>query len=295
MPEPSIIASCTSGLANRMLMLAGAQRLARLTQRKLLLYWPENDQLGCPFAALFQNAPDMIHDADMHALLRSDRTMKVYNAWHCPPLYESVAPDGDPDAEIILLKGWTAPKFANETLADIRDELCDGLQQLVPVDEVRAQADAIDMPEFCLGVHIRSDETAGGVNFFAQSKREHFEAILRAVLEQRGDTTFFLATLQPEVERYFRGVLGDRLMVFPKSGPGRERAAIREALVDLLLLSRTRGVLGHYGSTFSQVAVMLGPRLLVMATETTAGTGLAAVVRRFTDALNGTPEFHLEL
>ena len=295
MGERSIIASCTSGLANRMLMLVGARRLARLTQRKLLLYWPENDQLGCPFDALFQNAPDMIHDGDMHALLRSDRTMKVYNAWHCPPLYESVAPDGDPDAEIILLKGWTAPKFANETLADIRDELCDGLQQLVPVDEVQALADAIEVPERGLGFHIRSDETGEGVNFFAQSKHEHFETILRAVLEQRGDTTFFLATLQPEVERYFRGVLGDRLMVFPKSGQRRERAAIREALVDLLLLSRTRGVLGHHGSTFSQVAAMLGPRLLVMATETTASTGRAAVVRRFTDALNGTPEVHLEL
>jgi hypothetical protein len=291
MRERSIIASCTSGLANRMLMLAGAQRLARLTQRKLFLYWPENDQLDCPFEALFKNAPAMIRDHDMHELLRSDRTMKVYNAWHCPPLYEEVSPDGEA-AEIILLKGWTAPKFANETLASIRDELCEELRRLAPVDELITTADTVALPEQCLGVHVRTGAAGESEKYFAQSKHEHFETILRAVMEQCGDTSFLLATAWPEVEGHFRGVFGDRLIVFPKSGKGRERAAIREALIDLLLLSRTRGVLGHHGSTFSQVAAMLGPRLLLMATETSE---LAAVAQRFTHALHGAAEHHLEL
>jgi len=294
MGERTLIASCTSGLANRMLMLAGAQRLARLTQRKLLLYWPENDQLGCPFDMLFKNTPALLRDPDMHELLRSDRTMTVYNAWHCPPLYEDVSSDGDA-AEIVLLKGWTAPKFANETLAEIRDELCGALRQLAPVDELRAAADAIELPNRCLGVHVRIGEAWEYVDDFVQSKREHFEAILRAVTEECSDTSILLATTKPEVERHFRGVFGGRVITFPKSGQDREREAMREALVDLLLLSRTRGVLGNFGSTFSQVAAMLGPQLLVMATETAATRELAAATRRFTHALHGAAEPHLDL
>ncbi len=294
MGERTLIASCTSGLANRMLMLAGAQRLARLTERKLLLYWPENDQLGCPFDALFQNTPSMLRDQDMHELLRSDRTMKVYNAWHCPPLYEGVSPDGDA-AEIVLLKGWTAPKFANETLASLRDELCDELRRLAPTEGIMATADTMALPDRCLGVHVRTGEAGDSAKHFAQSKREHFEAILRAVAAQCGEASFFLATDSTEVEGHFRGVFGESVMVFPKSGPGREGPAIREALIDLLLLSRTRGVLGNHGSTFSQVAAMLGPRLLVMATESAATNDLAAVTQRFTNALNGAPEYQLDL
>lgn len=294
MGEPTLIASCTSGLANRMLMLAGAQRLARLTQRKLLLYWPENDQLGGPFESLFQNAPALLRDHDLHELLRSDRTMKVYNAWQCPPLYEAVARAGD-EAEMVLLKGWTAPKFADETLADIRGELCAELRRLTPVDELRAAADALELPERCLGVHIRIGEAWEYVDDFVQSKREHFESILRAVLDQCGDARILLATTRPEVEQHFRGLFGGRVVALPKSGRGRARDAVREALVELLLLSRTRGVLGNFGSTFSQVAAMLGPQLLVMATETTATRELAAVAQRFTRALHGAAETHLEL
>ena len=294
MGERTLIASCTSGLANRMLMLAGAQRLARLTERKLLLYWPENDQLGCPFDALFQNTPAMLRDQDMHELLRSDRTMKVYNAWHCPPLYEEVSPDGDA-AEIVLVKGWTAPKFANETLASLRDELCDELRKLAPTEEILATVGTVALPERCLGVHVRIGEAGDSANYFAPSKREHFEAILRAVAEQCGEAGFFLATTSIEVERHFHDVFGERVMVFPKSGKGRERDAVREALIDLLLLSRTRGVLGNHGSTFSQVAAMLGPRLLVMATESAATDGLTTITRRFTNALNGAPEYQLDL
>lgn len=294
MSERILIASCTSGLANRMLMFAGAQRLARHTERKLLLYWPENDQLGCPFDALFKNAPAMLRDQDMHEVLRSDRTMKVYNAWHCPPLYEQVSPDGDA-AEIVLLKGWTAPKFANETLASLRDELCEQLRTLAPADEIMAEAKAITLPHQCLGVHVRLGEQGQDAKYFTQSKREHFEVVLRALAEQCPDASFLLATPCPEVERRFRSSLGARVITLPKSGPGREGPAIREALIDLLLLSRTRGVLGNHGSTFSQVAAMLGPRLLVMATESAATRDLAIVTQRFTNALHGAAEPHLEL
>jgi hypothetical protein len=295
MAQRSLIAACTSGLANRLLMLAGAQRIARLAERKLFLYWPENDQLGCPFDALFKDAVPMIRDSDMHELLRSDRSMKVYNARHCAPLYDQLSPDGDPPAEIVLIKGWTAPKFANETLADIRDELCDYLRRLTPQDALLAAVNGIALPDQCLGMHVRHGESWKYLDASVQSKREHFETILRAVMAERADASFVLATTQPPVEEYFRSLFGERMIMFPKSSRDRGAPAVREALIDLLLLSRTRGVLGTYGSTFSQVAAMLGPKLLVVAHPATATAHLPAVTRRLASALNGAPEPHLEL
>jgi hypothetical protein len=295
MDEQVLIASCTSGLANRLLMISGAERLARLTQRKLLVYWPENDQLGCSFDALFKNTFSMLRDSDMHQLLRSDRPMKVYNARKCAPFYQEFSSDGDPSAEIVLVKGWTAPKFAHETLAEITDELCANLKQLLPQDELLATVSSVVLPKQCVGVHVRHGETWKYVERSVQSMREHFETILRALTVACPNAAFVLATTQPAIEENFRALFGDRIILSPKSSRERDGAGIREALIDLLLLSRTQAVLGTFGSTFSQVAAMLGPKILAVANQPTATIQLPMITRCFVDALNGVPQPNLKL
>src|SRR5688572_10853482 len=112
--DRNLFVTCSSGLCNRLLMLAGSMRIAARTGRKLALYWPVNRYLGCAFNDLFQNTFPMITGADLTELLDTALTVKVYNAWKTSgPIANSIDAKGDPEINIVIIKGWSYPKFEN--------------------------------------------------------------------------------------------------------------------------------------------------------------------------------------
>src|ERR1051326_4912009 len=112
--ERYLLATCSSGLCNRLLVTAGCRRIAQKTKRKFLLYWPENDQLHCPFEDLFTNKFTLLKEEQMDWLLRTERIAKFYNVDPgAGPVFTEVADDGDPGADLVIIKGWFSPKFAS--------------------------------------------------------------------------------------------------------------------------------------------------------------------------------------
>lgn len=287
-PPRTLIATCSAGLCNRLLVLGGSLRIARRTGREFILYWPENDHLDCPFRALFENPFQLLGDDRLHWLLRTERNVKLYGPNHgCGPRFSDVGEDGDPGADAVVIKAWYAPKFAGEEYtAEFHRQVREQLLALRPRREILAEADAFRLPPRCIGVHVRRlDSWDEAVANFAQSRDDHFIAIMDAVIARLPDVAFFLAADNEVTEKILRARFGERVCFFPKNSRARDRRGIEEALVDLLLLSRTAGVLGTHWSSFSNTASLLGAELLFIANEASAVTGLDTTARRLADAV----------
>ena len=276
MPSPRLLfGACSSGLGDRLLSLAGCQRIAELTKREFALYWRVSDRCGCPFERLFDTVIPQVTEADLHRLLFTNNAVKVYNAWldRPGPVYNRVAADGDPSTEIVVIKSWNYPALDNDCDgSNLHAELRTHLLRLRPVPEIQQMIDGFDLPDQAIGVHVRRGDA---VERFGVSREEHFAALMNAVLAREPLRRFFLATDVSAVEQRFVDQFGDRIVTFPKCGGGRtaERGMV-ESLVDLLLLSRTQSILGNQHSAFSRLAALWGNRRLVLAGEESATTHL---------------------
>jgi hypothetical protein len=270
-------------------LLAGCLRVAERTNRRLLLYWPDNDQLGSPFDTLFTNHFDMVDAEDLNFLLRSDRTVKIYNTWRqCGPLYTEIDPEGDPDTEVIIVKGWVAAKFAGEKRNwKFDEEIGRHLRTLAPCAEFMKQVNEFPLPPMTVGVHMRrGDPTREFIDEYRRSEDKHFLAIMQAVLDVVPEAHFFLATDHPPTETQLRERFGKRILIHPKTSLLRHKQAMSEAMLDFLLLSRTAAVLGTHFSTFSEIAAKFGACPTVIANEENATAQLALSARTIATALH---------
>ena len=275
--DRNLFATCSSGLCNRLLLLAGSMRIAELTNRSLALYWPVNDALGCTFNELFTNRFEMVTDAELAHILKTNFNVKVYNAWRTDgPTYRTMRRDGDPDVDIVIIKGWSYPRFEDETFsAELDVDIRGRLLQLKPRPEIEAAVAALPMPDTTIGVHVRR---ADNVENFGESRDEYFFSIMRGILELRPDTTFFLATDVAAIEERFRKEFGGALLSVPKRwAPRHGVEGVREGLIDLLLLARTAGIIGNVQSSFSQTAARIGGREMFLADGCNAGPRLNEV------------------
>ena len=275
MSQRYLYAAGTSGLGDRLLSYAGCWRIAQATARQPRLYWEVNDRCGCEFSRLFENPLPLVAEADLVRLVQTHYSVKFYNAWldRPAPRYTHVAADGDPSHDIIVVKSWNYPALDNDQDGPIlRKELRTHLMALRPLPGIAAEVKAFNLPEGTIGVHIRRGDD---VQRFIASREEDFQTMMEVLLERRPDCRFFLATDVEDVERRFRGRFGSRILVRVKRGGGRvTEQGMADSLVDMLLLSQTRAILGNQHSAFTRSAALWGDCPLVIANAENAGANL---------------------
>ena len=66
------------GLCNRMRAVNSALCLAELTKQKMVIVWRENEELNCPYTALFQ-LPDTIRIITVNSLFSKIRSKLLYH------------------------------------------------------------------------------------------------------------------------------------------------------------------------------------------------------------------------
>ena len=78
-------------------------------------------------------------------------------------------------------------------------------------------------------------------------------------IKENPKTKFFLCTDSKEIEDMMEKEFKNRIIKYPKSNFSRtDVKATQEGLIDLILLSKTKHILGTYRSTFTEVAWWLG-------------------------------------
>jgi hypothetical protein len=271
--QKHLFATCSSGLCNRLLTLAGSMRVAHQTNRQLSLYWPVNGDLGCEFEDLFTNRFNHVTEKTMAAMFDTAVTMKVYNAWKTQTLRSNaLSPDGDPEFNLVVIKAWSYPMYEKEPFCtELYNEITGQLLSLTPRDEIAEAARAVSLPDPVIGVHVRRGDT---LDVFGKSKDEHFFALMRAMLHRHPAVHFFLATDDAATEETFRREFGSTIISAAKSWrPRSEFHGVREGLIDLLLLSRTSAIIGTHHSSFSRTAGRIGDIHVVIADEVSAENG----------------------
>lgn len=282
-----LFATCSSGLCNRLLVLAGSIRVAQRTGRRLALYWPVNADLGCRFNDLFTNQFEMVDESTLASILDTTVTVKIYNAWKTQgPIYRKISADGDPDDQLVIVKGWSYPMFETEGYSrQLDEELQAILNSFVPNSEISGYVDAFVFPAPAVGVHVRRGDH---VEEFGQSKDEHFFRIMQAMLARAPGLKFFFATDCATTESRFRQEFGSVLLSSPKTWARRDQLrGVREGLVDLLLLSRTAAIIGTVHSSFSQTAGRMGGKRMIVADEISSAASLAQSCELLSGALDG--------
>jgi len=113
-----------------------------------------------------------------------------------------------------------------------------------------------------VGLHIRAGDAliSPWQDNYKKSKLDHYEAIINS------NEKIFLTTDSETQEKYFKDLYGDKILCsekrFVDSGlkESNNKEFQAEALIDMILLSKTNKIYGTNWSTFNQVASIIGYR-----------------------------------
>lgn len=249
---PTITVSTHGGMGNRLFGIISAIRLIQKGHfSKLGIIWTPGIDCGAPFEALFHVAvPYTVNKSDPEALFidhksRLTRTIPLAPHLTVRTCYRFLCDADNPNH-------WHEEEFSQAA------------RQLRPLPDLLKLADVHDVFGL-LGVHCRRTDYRPHV----QHRYDELDQLFAGyVADTFGDCGNFLATDSPRTEENFRHYFSN-VSVYPKShfpnGMHRNFASVREAVVDMVLLSRCRSVLADSHSTFAAVAGWLGQGTAVWA------------------------------
>lgn len=250
-----------NGLANRMRVLDCFLDLADRHDRRIVLYWPKEFALYVDFEELFEIPERFIKIVSFDLLhSRTHRYVRRIFNWLVYLLYSRVYQQKEIEYlaktkkyQSILKK--RKPFIRTVTRLYIPDK---PYAFLTPVKELRDEIDKFTsrFDDNVVGVHIRQ-----GDNYAAKqmSPLSLFISRIQAELETNENIRFFLATDDPGIRDQLKKEFPDKLLLRETSSFARNEASgIKDALVDIYCLSRTRKIFGSFHSSFSEEAALLG-------------------------------------
>lgn len=256
----------TGGLCNRMRAISTGIDIARYYKSDTKIYWNNCAGLKTDFAELFK--PINIEGVELienKKWLYNIRDTKTY-LYRLPFLYLkydmlsfNYAPFfvKDPKKEIHKLIDKCKPEKLLIASCYQLGDLNDMAALFVPIDEVQVQIDNITdkFSSHTIGVHIRRTDNTKSM---ASSPLTAFEDRMLAELAQDNNTTFYLASDDNEVKRYFMQRFSGHVITIYDDTSRNTLEGMRFAVVDLFCLSKTKRIIGSCYSSYSQVASVLG-------------------------------------
>lgn len=272
MSKSSLYLRPLNGLCNRMRAIASAAALARAAGAPLTIIWVVNPDVGVRYQEIFQPADRYkIVNVHLRRSLRDAVLLLLFcewenirgiptrwvTRWHFRNrIFAQVRPGDFSDrrleeivrgAKRTLITSWWS--FYGEATLDF-SMFALHQQQQEEVDEVSRT-----FANNTIGVHIRRTDNVNAIRF---SPTNAFVAAMKQCIADDRGTRFFLTTDCADTERVIKSVFGDRIVTRNRSISRTSAEGMRDAVVDLFLLSRTSRILGSYYSTFSETAASIG-------------------------------------
>lgn len=260
-----------AGIGNRLKGLISAIRLSEITGRKLLLYWENNQYCGCNFNDLFENKFEEITKKELKEIKKKNSRVYrdvleedynkydyiILDTWKFIFLPEEIA---EKFSKVYPSKEGRNIDFEFERIPlEIRGALLSKLLELKPNKEILSSVDNFNKKYSLwdyVGLQIRR-----GDNRFTVDGREKISSDEKFidVIKNKPNEKFFVATDGPEIEKRIKELFSDRVITYPKKTLRRsEKEAIKGALIDMLILSKTKYIYGSYLSTFFELAWWFG-------------------------------------
>ncbi len=246
-----IIIQPSGGLCNRMRVINSGWKLAQKRKEKLLVLWNCNQELNCPFDALFRPVSEfkitnIRSVADPRKLFyqktaRSYLTNEELLAHRCP--------NGSLDETYVRNLKKNIYIFTWEWFYPAED-----YHLFIPTDLLQKRIDNMTsrFGSSCVGVHIRRTDNQPAIG---KSSTEAFIDSMEREISQNPDTMFYLATDDTGEETRIRKAFPDRVLSNQKRCLRRDnKEGIQDALLDLYCLASTRKIIGSYFSSFTDIA-----------------------------------------
>lgn len=271
--EGRLFIEAQHGLGNRMRAVGSAAAIAEATGRELVVVWPLDVHCEAEFGSLFEPNVAIEERAFLEAAESSGAT--VLNGME-------TGPNASKGCALELLEGKDAyvrsAYVINHPASHWKAENAALRKALIPLPEILDMAHK----QVDVALHIRM-ETAGGafdeatnwsasghaeiLHWRAQSHYQKFVDRLDDLLADDPSISAFLAADQNETLDFFRRrygaiVSGTEIRSDQSSGKDRSRNAQKQALADLLSLSRSKRFLASPWSSFSEVALRLSDSII---------------------------------
>lgn len=252
------------GLGNRLKAISAGIRLARQTHSDIDIYWVVDSGLACRFDQLFlpiDTGGVRLIEATADDLKRWDRPRRknlyrpyLYMFSHGVRMFANVQSQDEIDR--CFADGKTHNVWISSCVyfPDKDHMPVDAYDIFHPKAEIQAEIDRIarDFGDNTVGVHVRRTDNAGSIQ---GSKTEDF---LECMELQQADTRFYLATDEEEIKTLMRGEFGDRIISMDAEACRSTADGIRNAVVEMYVLSRTCRIFGSHRSTFSAASACIG-------------------------------------
>lgn len=261
-----------AGLGNRLNCIYSGLYWQRRLGMKMKILWEVDIACCIRFEGLFSPLPNVKIKTVYTLPLRKKRkifyslvgklvlrlikkTPEYLSAEEMQSLY---AHGGEAAIERLLLEPKTYCMKASSVFADW-EHISEVVSSLEPAEKIRKRVDAIMNPyegHPVIGIHVRrTDHTLAIEN----SPLSLFIGQMKSILEEKPDTCFYLATDDENVEQQLskRFPLIAHQNFSDKKTRWTERGMM-DAYVDLLCLSRCDRIYGSFGSTFSNMAAVIG-------------------------------------
>jgi hypothetical protein len=255
----------TYGLANRMRAIASGLELAQKTKKKITLVWVNDGELNCSFQELFQpiDALPILIKPVLWQFTKNSKQDKPILKLTTKLVNKMMGFDycvKEVDGETLREGGkWNIHSVINQhksvyiqTCADFMEN-DSMLKQFKPVAELQAQIDARtkNFKSNTVGLHIRRTDHSESIK---NSPLSLFIQRINEELCQDSDACFYLSTDDPETATSLRELYGEKILVFPKDFSRNSVQGIKDAVVDLFCLAKTRKIIGSFNSSFSNIA-----------------------------------------
>jgi hypothetical protein len=260
----------TSGLGNRLRIMATAMKLAREGNKKLRVYWNTNSELNAPFDKLFEYPfhfsvkPVPIKYKLWIEMRRFSSKLFGFEDWYLS-LFKFDFVFLDKMVTDVLqnrLNLQEEVNKVNKVFICSCEELnyCDlsDYQLFKPIEVIQKKIDnlALQFNASTIGIHIRSTDHITSIK---NSPFILFENKIHEELRSNPEANFFLATDNEEYQNRLVQKFGNDKILFHTKVFRRDLTeGITDAVVDMFCLSKTSKIYGSYYSSFSYVAGRIG-------------------------------------
>lgn len=258
------------GMGNRMRAIDSAYRFCKQHNKSFKIYWWRYPGVDVAFTDVFQpldtvkdtyfnwvNVFDKIRRKSILGrfvlrCLEKMHILRVLNANEYEELFKWV------DA---VKKGYKRDylfHFISSFSAFDLDNMYDFQRQLFVLQDAlkhKVELETVHFTEYTIGVHIRRTDNQISIE---HSPLELFESRMQRELDNNAQTTFYIASDAADVKEYFKHKFGKHVLLPTGVLNNSSQEGIKQGMVELYALARTKGILGSYYSSFSTAAAMIG-------------------------------------
>jgi len=248
--RPILVSIPTQGLCNRLRAIASTHILASLLNTDYYVLWKPEECCNCELEDIFMSnfktiTLDVIKSKN-YLFLPNTHTNEIF---HLMKDYDYVVIQGGHE--------FKHPSMDVTTFIDLKHTFYSNLQFTY---EILTLSNCISTKD-CIGIHYRDFipkyDSADGRNFSELSSLEAFTTIILDCLKKNPNTNLYLSSNTDKASYYFSQHIPQTsfITIQNENNGGRDsKNGIVNAVVDLLLLSKCRFIIGTNMSSFSDEA-----------------------------------------